>query len=128
MSSEDFGKKSDRMRKDLNTLRKDINFRDEQDKRGEATYTLDAEINGQFNQLVSTSLPKTEVLKDIEIMVNNFRNNYKDYNLTISEANKRFKVYEQLINEKNTLKRAYDALFQKKNDQRQLLADNSESK
>ena len=44
-------------------------------------------------------------------MVNNFKNNYKDYNLTLIEANKRFKVYEQLINEKNSLKRAYDALF-----------------
>lgn len=53
MSSEDFSKRSDRVRKDLNTLRKDINYRDEQEQRGEATYALDAEINGQFSQIVS---------------------------------------------------------------------------
>ena len=56
MSTEDFGKKSDKLRKELNILRKDINYRDEQDKRGEATYTLDAEINGQFNQIVSVEI------------------------------------------------------------------------
>lgn len=59
-------------------------------------------------------------------MVNNFRNNYKDYNLTISEANKRYRSYEQLCNERNTLKRSYDALFQKKTEQRQLLVNNSD--
>ena len=52
MSGEDYSKKTDKIRKELNTLRKDINYRDEQEKRGEATYTLDAEINGQFNQIV----------------------------------------------------------------------------
>lgn len=41
-ASEDFSKRSDKLRKELNILRKDINYRDEQDKRGEATYTLDA--------------------------------------------------------------------------------------
>ena len=53
MSSEEYTKKTDKVRKELNTLRKDINYRDEQDKRGEATYSIDAEINGQFNQIVS---------------------------------------------------------------------------
>ena len=53
MSNEDYTKKTDKIRKELNTLRKDINYRDEQDRRGEATYTLDAEINGQFTQIVS---------------------------------------------------------------------------
>lgn len=52
MSSEDYSKRSDKVRKALNTLRKDINYRDEQEKRGEATYSIDAEINGQFNQIV----------------------------------------------------------------------------
>jgi hypothetical protein len=56
------------------------------------------------------------------MMVNNFRNNFKDYNLTLSEANKRYKVYEQLLNEKNTLKRNYDALFAQKSQQRDLLS------
>lgn len=56
MSSEDFTKKSDRVRKELNTLRKDINYRDEQEQRGEATYTIDAEINGQFRQIVNKLL------------------------------------------------------------------------
>ena len=42
MSSEDYSKRSEKVRKALNTLRKDINFRDEQEKRGEATYSLDA--------------------------------------------------------------------------------------
>lgn len=55
MSSEDFTKKTDKIRKELNTLRKDINYRDQQDKRGEATYSLDAEINGQFTQIVTDS-------------------------------------------------------------------------
>ena len=41
-ATEDFSKRSDKLRKELNILRKDINYRDEQDKRGEATYTLDA--------------------------------------------------------------------------------------
>lgn len=63
MSTEDFSKKSDRTRKDLNTLRKDINFRDEQDKRGEATYTLDAEINGQFNQIVKSVIFRLRLSK-----------------------------------------------------------------
>ncbi len=63
MSTEDFSKKSDRTRKDLNTLRKDINFRDEQDKRGEATYTLDAEINGQFNQIVKSLIFRLRLSK-----------------------------------------------------------------
>jgi hypothetical protein len=53
MSTEDFSKRADKLRKELNVLRKDINYRDEQSRRGEATYTLDAEINGQFNQIVS---------------------------------------------------------------------------
>lgn len=30
MSSEDYSKKTDKLRKELNTLRKDINYRDEQ--------------------------------------------------------------------------------------------------
>jgi len=30
MSTEDFSKKSDKLRKELNVLRKDINYRDEQ--------------------------------------------------------------------------------------------------
>ena len=50
-ASEDFSKKSDKLRKQLNILRKDINYRDEQSRR-EATYTLDAEINGQFSTIV----------------------------------------------------------------------------
>ena len=41
-ATEDFSKRSDKLRKELNILRKDINYRDEQDKRGDATYTLDA--------------------------------------------------------------------------------------
>ena len=41
-ATEDFGKRSEKLRKELNILRKDINYRDEQGKRGEATYTLDA--------------------------------------------------------------------------------------
>lgn len=39
-----------------------------------------------------------ETLQDIDTMVNNFRNNYKDYNITISEANRRCRTYEQLLN------------------------------
>ena len=69
---------------------------------------------------------KDEVLNDIEMMVNNYRNNFKDYNLTLSEANKRYKTYEQLNNEKNSLKRAYDALFEQKSTQREILANNSD--
>ena len=52
MSTEDFTKKSEKVRKEMGLLRKDINYRDEQDKRGEATYSIDAEINGQFTQIV----------------------------------------------------------------------------
>lgn len=63
MSSEDFTKKSDRVRKELNTLRKDINYRDEQEQRGEATYTIDAEINGQFRQIVKQPLLRKKHLK-----------------------------------------------------------------
>lgn len=64
----------------------------------------------------------------MEMTVNNFRTNFKDYNLTVSEANKRYKVYEQLLNEKNTLKRNYDVLFQKKTTQREVLAANTHGK
>lgn len=42
MSSEEFSKKIDECKKQLSALRKDINYRDEQEKRGEATYSLDA--------------------------------------------------------------------------------------
>jgi len=42
MSTEDFTKRTEKVRKSLNMLRKDVNYRDEQEKRGEATYTLDA--------------------------------------------------------------------------------------
>lgn len=63
MSTEDFTKKSDRVRKELNTLRKDINYRDEQEQRGEATYTIDAEINGQFRQIVSQPLCRKRLSK-----------------------------------------------------------------
>lgn len=52
MSSEDFTKKLEDIRKQINILRKDINYRDEQGKRGDATYSLDAEIRGQFIQIV----------------------------------------------------------------------------
>lgn len=34
MSGEDYTKRTDKVRKELNTLRKDINYRDEQEKRG----------------------------------------------------------------------------------------------
>jgi hypothetical protein len=63
MSGEDYTKRTDKVRKELNTLRKDINYRDEQDKRGEATYTLDAEINGQFTQIVRHPPPRTRSWK-----------------------------------------------------------------
>lgn len=53
MSTENYKKKIDQIRKALNVLRKDINYRDEQDKRGEPNYTIDAEIQGQFTQVVS---------------------------------------------------------------------------
>lgn len=58
MATEDFSRKSDKLRKEMNILRKDINYRDEQEKRGEAIYTLDAEINGQFTQIVSPAISR----------------------------------------------------------------------
>ena len=38
MSTGDFTKKTDKIRKDLNVLRKDINHRDDISKRGQAVY------------------------------------------------------------------------------------------
>jgi hypothetical protein len=40
----------------MNSLKKDILYRDEQVARNEATFALDAEIRGQFTQIVSLSL------------------------------------------------------------------------
>jgi hypothetical protein len=83
-SSEDYTKRTDKIRKELNTLRKDINYRDEQEKRGDATYTLDAEINGQFNQIVLIVFIKDEEMQVVETMANNFKSNFKDYGLTLA--------------------------------------------
>jgi hypothetical protein len=83
-SSEDYTKRTDKIRKELNTLRKDINYRDEQEKRGDATYTLDAEINGQFNQIVLFAFIKDEEMQVVETMANNFKSNFKDYGLTLA--------------------------------------------
>ena len=123
-SSEDYTKRTDKIRKELNTLRKDINYRDEQQKRGDATYTLDAEINGQFNQIVLIVFIKDEEMQVVETMANNFKSNFKDYGLTLAQASKRYKVYDTLLNDRNTLKRTYDALFQKKTTQRALMTNN----
>lgn len=123
-SSEDYTKRTDKIRKELNTLRKDINYRDEQEKRGDATYTLDAEINGQFNQIVLIVFIKDEEMQVVETMANNFKSNFKDYGLTLAQASKRYKVYDTLLNDRNTLKRTYDALFQKKTTQRALMTNN----
>lgn len=123
-SSEDYTKRTDKIRKELNTLRKDINYRDEQQKRGDATYTLDAEINGQFNQIVLFAFIKDEEMQVVETMANNFKSNFKDYGLTLAQASKRYKVYDTLLNDRNTLKRTYDALFQKKTTQRALMTNN----
>lgn len=123
-SSEDYTKRTDKIRKELNTLRKDINYRDEQQKRGDATYTLDAEINGQFNQIVLIAFIKDEEMQVVETMANNFKSNFKDYGLTLAQASKRYKVYDTLLNDRNTLKRTYDALFQKKTTQRALMTNN----
>ncbi len=123
-SSEDYTKRTDKIRKELNTLRKDINYRDEQEKRGDATYTLDAEINGQFNQIVLFAFIKDEEMQVVETMANNFKSNFKDYGLTLAQASKRYKVYDTLLNDRNTLKRTYDALFQKKTTQRALMTNN----
>ena len=123
-SSEDYTKRTDKIRKELNTLRMDINYRDEQQKRGDATYTLDAEINGQFNQIVLIAFIKDEEMQVVETMANNFKSNFKDYGLTLAQASKRYKVYDTLLNDRNTLKRTYDALFQKKTTQRALMTNN----
>lgn len=123
-SSEDYTKRTDKIRKELNTLRKDINYRDEQQKRGDATYTLDAEINGQFNQIVFISFTQDEEMQVVETMANNFKTSFKDYGLTLAQATKRYKVYDTLLNDRNTLKRTYDSLFQKKTTQRALMTNN----
>ena len=60
MTSEDYKKKTEVVKKELNLLRKDINYRDEQEKRGEPNYTIDAEIQGQFIQLVPHLLYRTK--------------------------------------------------------------------
>ena len=125
-SSEDYTKRTDKVRKELNTLRKDINYRDEQQKRGDATYTLDAEINGQFNQIVLIVFIQDEEMQVVETMANNFKTNFKDYGLTLAQASKRYKVYDTLLNDRNTLKRTYDALFQKKTNQRALMTNNAD--
>ena len=52
MSSEEFAKSIEECKKKLSVLRKDINEREDQEKRGQTTYELDAEIRGQFIQIV----------------------------------------------------------------------------
>jgi hypothetical protein len=52
MSTEDFNKKINEATKVIAALRKDIKYREEETARGETTYSIDAEIRGQFTDLV----------------------------------------------------------------------------
>jgi hypothetical protein len=63
MSSEDYNRKIETTRKALIVLKKDITYRDEMVLRNEPTYTLDAEINGQFVQIVPSPLSRTKSSK-----------------------------------------------------------------
>jgi ABC-type arginine transport system ATPase subunit len=58
MSGEEYTRKVEECRKQLNALKKDIVFRDEQLVRNEPTYALDAEIRGQFVQAVFIMLSR----------------------------------------------------------------------
>jgi hypothetical protein len=42
ISSDDFNKRQEKLKKQISSLRKDINYREEQANRGETTYSLDA--------------------------------------------------------------------------------------
>lgn len=52
MSTEDFNKRINEATKNITALRKDISYREDQANRGETTYSIDAEIRGQFTDLV----------------------------------------------------------------------------
>ena len=56
MSTDEFNKKLDESKKLGASLRKDMKYREEQEKRGETTYSVDAEIKGSFMQLVIVNL------------------------------------------------------------------------
>lgn len=61
MLSEDYSNKTEITRKALVTLKKDIAYRDEAILRNEPTYTLDAEIKGQFIQIVHRSIVRKSI-------------------------------------------------------------------
>ncbi len=61
MLSEDYINKTEITRKALVTLKKDIAYRDEAILRNEPTYTLDAEIKGQFIQIVHSSIVRKSI-------------------------------------------------------------------
>ena len=52
MSESEYNRKIEECRRQLNALRKDIQYRSEQVLRNEPTFTIDAEIRGQFAQAV----------------------------------------------------------------------------
>ena len=63
MSESEYNRKIEECRRQLNALRKDVQYRGEQVLRNEPTFAIDAEIRGQFTQAVSLSLSRTKSLQ-----------------------------------------------------------------
>jgi hypothetical protein len=74
MSGEEYTRKIEECRRQLNTLRKDIAYRNEQVARNELTYALDAEIRGQFPQV-------DDQLAVLRTMLSNFEGKAKELSL-----------------------------------------------
>jgi hypothetical protein len=53
MSTNEYSKKIDEGKKLITSLKKDLKYREDQQQRGEPTYSLDSEIRGSFNELVN---------------------------------------------------------------------------
>ncbi len=74
MSGEEYTRKIEECRRQLNTLKKDIGYRNEQVARNELTYALDAEIRGQFPQI-------DDQLAVLKTMLSNFEGKAKELSL-----------------------------------------------
>lgn len=62
MSESEYNRKIEECRRQLNALKKDIQYRSEQVLRNEPTFAMDAEIRGQFTQAVSFMLSRMKTL------------------------------------------------------------------
>lgn len=87
----------DSTRKALNTVKKDIKERDGAVLRNQPTYTLDAEIKGQFIQIVSVNQLQEEHIDSLQSMYRTTQKRAKELNLMQRDLEKRKQALDTTI-------------------------------